>query len=288
MKVATTSFSLLPSILSNKKARLIVITGKGGVGKTTLSIAASRFLQSQGRKVLYCSFDQPANKNLLEKASVNFIDLKVRESAQEYIGKKVGSTTVANWVMKTPFFSSLFNMLPGLGQMILLGNIINMLENDDQLTIVLDSPSSGHALTMLESPQNFKEMFRAGLIVEDILRMQKFLFKESNLELITTSLPSQMATTEALELGRDLEKRGVPSINKVLNDSLTFCNEITESTAEAFPQFIKSKLALESELFDQLDQASDWSMIPHFSYNNQTEVISALTDFFKLNHESKP
>lgn len=278
MKVATTSFSLLPSILSNKKARLIVITGKGGVGKTSLSLACVKFLSSRGRKVLYNSFDQPANTNLISQTNTDHFDLDVESSAQEYIGKKIGSTTVASWIMKTPFFKSLFNMLPGLAQMILLGNIINMLESDEDLTIVLDSPSSGHALTMLESPENFKEMFRTGLIVEDIDRMQNFLFRDEKMLLMTASLPSQMATVEALELGIELKKRGVPKVHKILNDSLTVCSEILNSPRSEYPEFLKTKLSLEEDLIKNLEK-DQWPLMPHFSLNSQDLVIEAMTNF---------
>ncbi len=284
MKVATTSFSLLPSILSDKKARLIVITGKGGVGKTSLSMASTKFLGSLDRKVTYSSFDQSPNLELLKSLNIDPLNLQVESSAQEYIAKKIGSATIAKWMMKTPFFMSLFNMLPGLGQMILLGNIINLLENDPELTIVLDSPSSGHALTMLESPANFKEMFKTGLIVEDIEKMQRFLFEEENLLLITTSLPSQMATTEAIELGKDLISRGVPQVTKVLNDSLSNCTEITNSPEEQYPDFIKAKLSMENELIGSL-KGESWPIIPHFSLNKQDQVINAMAGFLKSNLE---
>lgn len=273
MKVATTSFSLLPSILSNKKVRLIIVTGKGGVGKTSLSLAYTKYLKDIGRKVLYNSFDQAPNSSLVDALAIDSIHMKVEVSAEEYIAKKIGSKKVASWIMKTPFFKSLFNMLPGLGQMILLGNIINMMEEDEELTIVLDSPSSGHALTMLESPKNFKEMFRTGLIVEDINRMQKFLFEDNRTLLFTASLPSQMATVEALELEADLKKRGIPDVQKLLNDSLLKCNELIEAERSSLPEFLKKKLEMEEEL--SLSD-SDWPKVPHFSEDSQIEVIRSI------------
>ena len=166
--------------------------------------------------------------------------------------------------------------------MILLGNIINMLEEDPELTIVLDSPSSGHALTMLESPENFKEMFRTGLIVEDINRMQNFLFKNERMLLVAASLPSQMATVEALELEQALQERGVPHIQKVLNDSLLSCKEISESDENHFPEFLAKKVAMESQL--ELG-AKSWPVIPHFSVETQREVIQEIISHLLLNQE---
>ena len=68
-------------------------------------------------------------------------------------------------------------MIPGLGQMILLGDLVTQLESDPDLTIVLDSPSSGHAITMFESPDNYKEMLKKGLLVQDIDKIKNIILK---------------------------------------------------------------------------------------------------------------
>ena len=110
--------------------------------------------------------------------------MSTAKSAETYIAKKLSSEMVAGWIMKTPFFKSLFNMIPGLGMMILLGHIIEKLQNDPDLHIVMDSPSSGHAITMFESSHNFKEMFGKGMIVDDINRMHQFIYDEQRLRSI--------------------------------------------------------------------------------------------------------
>lgn len=276
MKVATTNSLSLPFILSKRKPKLIIITGKGGVGKTSLAMAVTKALEASGNKVLYNCFDQPLNTTLAQNLALPYFTLELESSAKEYISRKLGSETIAGWILKTPFFKSLFNMLPGLGHMILLGHIITRLEEDPEQTIVLDSPSSGHALTMFESPRNFRDMFRSGLIVEDIDRMENFIFNEELMEVVITALPTKMALQEAKDLENSLSKRGVKTFTRVINDLLSLSPAIKESSQEDLPEFIKKKIELEEGLLLELDQNDNWSTIPHFAHANAASTVKEI------------
>jgi len=136
--------------------RLYIFTGKGGVGKTSLAMSFTKQLQLEGKNVLYYCFYQLPEKKLWDALKLPVLDIELEKSAETYIGRKLNSKTIASWIMMTHFFKSLFQILPALGHMILLGHIIDELENNPNLIIVLDSPASGHALTMFESSTNFK------------------------------------------------------------------------------------------------------------------------------------
>lgn len=149
--------------MSSLAKRLYIFTGKGGVGKTSLATAMTKHLEHIGLHAQYNSFYQDPEKSLWKELSLPVFDIELFSSAETYIARKLKSTTVASWIMKTHFFKSLFQMVPGLGHMILLGNIIDELEQNPELVIVLDSPASGHALTMFESSSNFKKFFAPDL-----------------------------------------------------------------------------------------------------------------------------
>ena len=274
MKDPTLNSSSQPSTLSNLR-RLYVVTGKGGVGKTVVAMALAKHLESQGKKVLYNSFDQPINQTLAKELHLPHFELHVEESAKQYVGNKLGNQTIAGWVIKTPFFNSLFNMLPGLGQMILLGNIINMLEKDPDLTIILDSPSSGHAITMLEASHNFKEMFRSGLIVEDINRMHKFIYDPSILKTLIVTLPTLMAVQEAKELAEHFNKLDIPLIDILANDLLGENEELKSVERSQLPEFMQKKIAIEEQA---LEEGKDFiaHRIEHFSSQSTAAVIRHL------------
>ena len=254
--------------------RLYIFTGKGGVGKTTLAMSFTKELQSEGKQVLYYCFYQLPEKKLWDKLDLPVLDLETEKSAEVYIGKKLNSTTIASWIMKTHFFKSLFQILPALGHMILLGHIISELENNPDLIIVLDSPASGHALTMFESSTNFKNIFKTGLIVKDIEKMQSFLNNENNLITYVIANPTDLAITEARELQKELSENN-KSCSIIINNSYQKFFELYQLDTVDLPSFLESKLVAEKEMDLQA------LTFPHLTTNIPEELIRELMPFTK-------
>ena len=144
---------------------LVRFTGKGGVGKSSVSLAFAKSLQLQGQKVLFYAFDQSCRSELAGEHGIDCLNLSLKQSAEEYVARKLNSKKIAKWVLKSAFFSSFLDVLPGLQQVILLGHLIDLLEKDASLSIVVDGPSSGHALTLFEAGYNFKKIFKKGLLL---------------------------------------------------------------------------------------------------------------------------
>jgi arsenite-transporting ATPase len=253
--------------------RLYIFTGKGGVGKTTLAMSFTKQLQLEGKNVLYYCFYQLPEKKLWESLELPVLELDPEKSAEVYIGRKLNSKTIASWIMMTHFFKSLFQILPALGHMILLGHIIDELEGNPDLIIVLDSPASGHALTMFESSANFKNIFKTGLIVKDIERMQNFLNNESNIATYIIANPTELAITEARELQKELSEK--PS-KIIINNSYTKFFDINNLSTEDLPAFLKGKLIAEKEM--------DLSAItfPNLTTNIPVELIRELVPFTRM------
>lgn len=257
----------------SSKGRLYVFTGKGGVGKTAFSLAYAKALLNKGLKVSYTSFDQPAPIDLCKKFSIPILDLAYQTSAEVYIEKKLGSKMIAGWIMKTPFFSSLFEMIPSLGSMILFGHLLEILKNDPDQIVIMDSPSSGHAITLFESSHNFKEIFKMGLIVDDINKMHDFLATPHLLQTGIILLPSLMALQEGSELQETLGKLGV-NAKLLLNDSFSLIPEIQKNKQE-LPSFMLEKVQLEENVLSEYSDRIVHSF-PRYSTTEIEETVSKL------------
>ena len=263
----------------SKTKRLYIFTGKGGVGKTTLSLAFTKYLKDQGLKAKYIFFE---NNKLGEKtigfndvdshikdAEVDHLPLDLYQSAKNYIGKKLNSKTVASWIVKTPFFISLINMIPGFNYLIYLGQILELLDDDKDLILILDSPSSGHAQTMLEATKNFNNIFQSGVIYDDTKRMLNLMREDNFLKINIITLPTILAIHEAKELATNISSHEKYEIE-------TFCNNCLNTFKELeLPEFLEKKVANESLALDEGKSHIDGE-IPYLIAKNNKELIKEL------------
>lgn len=236
-----------------------IVTGKGGVGKTTQALALCKYLQENtSKKVIYAYFktssiketekDLDQGHKLAQELGLEYLGLELKESARTYITKKLKSSIVASWIVKTPFFKALINMLPGFSYLIYLGKLLEIIHDSKLETIVvLDSPSSGHALTMLEATQNFQEIFGSGIVFEDTKKMLKLLTTPGFAQVDIICLPTAMAIHEGIELKEEITK--ALSIEKHI-----FCNNVLNlpnSAPDELPEFLNKKISGEKEVLEK-------------------------------------
>jgi arsenite-transporting ATPase len=258
--------------------RLYIFTGKGGVGKTTLSLAFTRWLQEQGHSATYLTLSQQA---LIDESAgqeklpagwenVPHVHLELEAAAEGYITKKLGSALLAKWIVKTAFFRALVNMLPGFGYVISMGKILEMLHVDPKLIIVLDAPASGHALTMMEATSNFREIFQSGLVFEDTEKMLAKLYDPQHTGVRIMTLPTTLAMQEALELKVAVNKLAPLNAKIFLNHSLA---RWSEAIAGA-PRALQEKLRLEAEVMELHPQ----DVAGRFAYSAKADATGVYQD----------
>ncbi len=245
--------------------RLYIFTGKGGVGKSTLSKAFVRYLLEHGHEAVYLTFQ---NQSLGENHSgtsektvhgIKEISLDLEDSARTYIERRLNSKIIASWIVKTPFFRALINMVPGFSYLIYLGRVLEMGRDNPKLTIVLDAPASGHALTMIEATTNFQEIFQSGVIFDDTSKMLALLNDSNYTKINIVSLPSVMSWQEAIELRSGIKERSPIETAIILNNCLY---PLLESHLDELPQSLRQKAINEKQLV--ADHFSEMQcMLPH-------------------------
>lgn len=256
--------------------RLYIFTGKGGVGKTTLSKAFVRHLTAQGFEALYLTFKNQAMGEVqshgsdLSKNGIREIALDLEECARGYIEKRLSSKLIATWIVKTAFFRALVNMVPGFSYMIYLGKILEMGKENPKLIVVLDAPASGHALTMVESTGNFQQIFESGVVFDDTMKMLSHLNDPAYTKIHVVSLPSLMSWQEAIELRAGLRTRTPVSVDITINNYLY---PLVENDLGSLPPILKEKALNEKKLLDE--NSSDVQCILPHSLRNSPEGIEA-------------
>lgn len=266
--------------------RLYIFTGKGGVGKTTLSKAFVRYLVEHDHEAVYLTFKNQSlsdsHNDVTSEATVQGIReiyLDLEECARGYIERRLNSKLIAGWIVKTPFFRALINMVPGFNYLIYLGKVLEMGKDNPRMIVVLDAPASGHALTMVESTTNFQQIFESGIIFEDTHKMLSRLNDPSYTKIHIVSLPSQMSWQEAIELKTGLNERTPVEVHITVNNCLY---PLVEQNLSDLPPGLKEKALNEKQLIDH-HQAEMQCILPHsLGTNSKTVELDLVGSLSKL------
>lgn len=220
------------SIGALAQKKLVVVTGKGGSGKSLLSVALAQRLAAEGLRVwlvetgrrrdhAFSRLPSLVGKKILEhsptevllpgtKQKIFVSVLDPTRSLSEYVDLKLPTGGLAGMLLNNKVTGSFLEVVPGLPDLVSLGKLWYSLTKPDKKIgpdiVVLDAPASGHAVSLLKSPSNFRRITRAGPIFRDASQMEAFLANPDQTAIILTSLPEEMSIQETIELRAMLSK----------------------------------------------------------------------------------
>ena len=214
--------------------QLVLVTGKGGVGKTTVAAGLARAAQRAGRKVLLGEVtpDAKEKSTLLELfgkpkpkgESPVFLDkgldgVRVTPSAGHRLimraALKVGM--VADAAMRSAALNRFLMAAPAFPEIGTLYQLVHLLRENRWDHIILDLPATGHALGLASLPRTVLRVIPVGMIGEAIREGLDVMTNPTQGGAVVVTLPEDMPVTEAQELAAGLGKLSVPIRAMVLN-----------------------------------------------------------------------
>jgi anion-transporting ArsA/GET3 family ATPase len=236
------------SVASLLSRRLVILTGKGGVGKSVVGTALALHACDQGRKVLLVEVDSPFSAaRFLGEPSVGGRETEVRpglfmvnldpaEVMREYVRETVRVDLIARKVLESPVYTRFFAAAPGLPELMVLGKIMVLEEarqgwGKEPLydLVIVDAPATGHGLAFLKVPQAASNAVPVGPVGNNARRILSMLQDEKRTALAIVAIPEEMAVVEALELHRMVrDEVGMEASAVILNA----CHERRFSAAE--------------------------------------------------------
>lgn len=206
--------------------RLVLVTGKGGVGKTTLSAALASVASQRGKRVVVCEVDGPSQVAPLFGADTGTHEprqvgdgvflavLSPEAGIRAYLGDRIRLPGIVDRVFKQPAVAKFFRAAPAFSEMGVLYSIGRLLEERDGGRprwdhVIVDLPASGHAVGMLEAPFVGKRIFRAGPVRALCESVEQFLLDHELSTCAVVTLPEELPVNEAMELAVQLRGRGL-------------------------------------------------------------------------------
>lgn len=207
--------------------RLVLVTGKGGVGKTTVAAALAVAAARAGRRAVVCEIEGPsAVAPLLGGGEdshapraigegVHLAVLTAEDGLRAYLGDKIRLSGIVDLVFKQPAVSRFFRAAPAFAEMGLLyaiSKLVDEKEKDGRPRwdhVIVDLPASGHAVGMLDAPFVGKRIFLAGPVRALCDSMERMLTDHDLTTCAVVTLPEELPMNEALELAATLRGRGL-------------------------------------------------------------------------------
>jgi anion-transporting ArsA/GET3 family ATPase len=192
--------------------RLLFVTGKGGVGKSTVTAALALLSATRGRRTLACEVDAKGDlADFYEASRPGFEPQKVASnlwhmamdteaSLREYLHLQLRLPTVSRLGPLAKVFDFVSTAAPGVREILTVGKIGWEVRERHYHLVVVDAPATGHIVGQLTAPQAIKDLVRVGQVREQTGWLSDLLADPEATGLVIVTTPEEMPVNETIEL----------------------------------------------------------------------------------------
>ncbi len=192
--------------------RLLFVTGKGGVGKSTAAAALALLSALRGRRTLACEVDAKGDlADFYETSPPRFVPHKVASnlwlmamdteaSLREYLHLQLRLPTVAPLGALARAFDFVATAAPGVREILTVGKIGWEVRERHYDLVVVDAPATGHIVGQLTAPQAINDLVRVGQVREQTGWLADLLADPATTGLVVVTTPEEMPVNETIEL----------------------------------------------------------------------------------------
>jgi anion-transporting ArsA/GET3 family ATPase len=217
--------------------RVLIVSGKGGVGKTTVAAAIALAAARSGRRTLAVEVssqhrlarlfngadaetgyeETPLYPNLMG------ISIDPQRALEEYLVLALRVRALAERLVESKAFGYVAAAAPGLREIVTLGKVWHL---SDERTrdgerrydlIVVDAPATGHGLGLLRTPRAFLEIARVGRVNQEAQAIADLVADPRRTGVVLVTLPEEMPVNETVEALARLREVGLEASAVVVN-----------------------------------------------------------------------
>jgi len=199
-------------------SRVVIVAGKGGVGKTTvtatLAVAAARagrnvlIVEVEGKSGLATAFNRPAlgyeEQDLAP--GIRGRTLTPDAALRDWLEGN-GLKRISKRLVQTGALDVIATAVPGMKDILVLGKVKGLEQSRDADLIIVDAPAAGHALTFLTSAQGLLDAVAVGPVRKQAADVVEMLSDPARCQVVLVTLPEETPVNEAVDTAFAIEDR---------------------------------------------------------------------------------
>lgn len=205
--------------------KILIVSGKGGVGKTTVAAALALTAARNGRNVCIAEVDRKGSlPGLFKSPELTYepsellpglwgLNIVPEDSLAEYLEVQYHMRRISKVFTSTHFVDFITTAAPGLKDILVLGKIWYLEQNrgsgtkHDFDTIIVDAPAAGHMLTFFSAPMGLADAVRVGPVRRQSDWLVQMLQDPKRTRVHLVTLPEEMPVAETLETSKTIEEQ---------------------------------------------------------------------------------
>jgi anion-transporting ArsA/GET3 family ATPase len=203
--------------------RLLFVTGKGGVGKSTVSAALGMVAARRGKRTIVCEVSQQERmSSLFHRQGVGYHETEIADNLfafsvdpqralEEYLLLQIKIKPLYDLMFRNRIFTYFAAATPGMRELVTIGKVWELAQLDRKVKdgaeydlVIVDAPATGHGLAVLRTPKTFGDIARVGPIKRQADTINAFVTDPSLTSVCAVALPEEMPVNETIDFKRRL------------------------------------------------------------------------------------
>jgi anion-transporting ArsA/GET3 family ATPase len=248
----------VPSLLDK---RLIFVTGKGGVGKSTVAAALGVAAVRRGKRAIICEVAQQERMSrVFERQGVGYHETEIspnlfafsidpQRALEEYLLLQIRIRALYELMFRNRIFTYFAAATPGLRELVTIGKVWELAQLDRRVKragkydlVIVDAPATGHGLGLLRTPRTFGDIARVGPVKRQADTINDFVTDPNLTGVCAVAWPEEMPVNETLDLQRRLDDELGMDLDRVFMNGI-YPQLFSDSEAEAIRERYDKELS---------------------------------------------
>jgi anion-transporting ArsA/GET3 family ATPase len=202
---------------SSNGSRVLYVTGKGGVGKTSIASALCASAHEAGESVVLVTFAE----SLAPDPRWPTIEIDTELALEQLVHRLLRMRFISRRVLGSRTFNAVSDAAPGVRDLVYMAYLADLADgrtdNGSFDRIIVDGFASGHTRVLLTAVSSVHDLVRMGPIGMATDRAEALLADGDRFRALIAALPEELPVIEALDLWDELSNEGITLMDPVAN-----------------------------------------------------------------------